>query len=183
MKLAEIKEEKYHLKLDLRYATKNNFTKKKIYQKPVAFLQKEAAIKLKKSVDLAKEMKLKIKIFDAYRPVEAQWKLWDHTPNPDFIADPKKGSPHSRGVAIDLTLIDDDEKELEMGTGFDNFTKLAFHGNMSIPKICQKNRLLLLGLMTAAGWDFYEKEWWHYQLFDTKKYPLIKANEAPINIM
>ena len=61
MKLAEIKEEKYHLKLDLRYATKNNFTKKKIYQKPVAFLQKEAAIKLKKSVNLAKEMKLKIK--------------------------------------------------------------------------------------------------------------------------
>ena len=169
MKLAEIKEEKYHLKLDLRYATKNNFTKKKIYQKPVAFLQKE--------------IKLKIKIFDAYRPVEAQWKLWDHTPNPDFIADPKKGSPHSRGVAIDLTLIDDNEKELEMGTAFDNFTKLAFHGNMSIPKICQKNRLLLLGLMTAAGWDFYEKEWWHYQLFDTKKYPLIKANEAPINIM
>ena len=100
--------------------------------------------------------------------------MWDHTPNPDFIADPKKGSPHSRGVAIDLTLIDDNEKELEMGTGFDNFTKLAFHGNMSIPKICQKNRLLLLGLMTAAGWDFYEKEWWHYQLFNSKKYKLIK---------
>ena len=85
-------------------------------------------------------MKLKIKIFDAYRPVEAQWKLWDHTPNPDFIADPKKGSPHSRGVAIDLTLIDDNEKELELGTGFDNFTKFDFHGNMYIPKICQKNR-------------------------------------------
>ena len=146
-------------------------------------LHKEAVIKLKKSVDLAKKVRLKIKIFDAYRPTEAQWRLWNHTPNPNFIADPKKGSPHSRGVAIDLTLIDNNEKELEMGTGFDNFTKLASHGNTSIPKICQKNRLLLLGLMTATGWDFYEKEWWHYQLFNTKKYPLIKAKEAPINIM
>jgi D-alanyl-D-alanine dipeptidase len=183
MQLTEIKEETYHLKLDLRYASKKNFTKQKIYKRSIAFLHKEAAIKLRKAVNLAKKLKLKIKIFDAYRPTEAQWKLWNHTPNPNFIADPKKGSPHSRGIAVDLTLVDNKGKELKMGTAFDNFTKLAFHGNTSIPKVCQKNRLLLLGLMTAAGWDFYEKEWWHYQLFNTKQYPLIDAKKAPIKII
>ena len=67
----------------------------------------------KKSIELAKKQDLKLKIFDAFRPTEAQWKLWEHTPNENFIANPKKGSPHSRGVAIDLTLINKNNYELD----------------------------------------------------------------------
>ena len=113
-------------------------------------------------------------VFDAFRPSEAQYRMWAHTPDPNFLADPNRGSPHSRGVAIDLTLVETATGEiLDMGTGFDAFTPLSFHGNMEISKEAQKNRYHLLGLMTAAGWDCYLKEWWHYQLFDSYSYDVL----------
>jgi len=111
--------------------------------------------------------------FDALRPVEAQWALWNVNPDPEFLADPRRGSPHSRGAAVDLTLLDAEGLELDMGTGFDAFTPLSHHGRTDVPAAAQRNRLLLMGLMTAAGWDFYRNEWWHYQLFDARHYPLI----------
>ncbi len=114
-----------------------------------------------------------MKIFDAFRPSEAQWKLWNHTPDPDFLADPRRGSPHSRGAAVDLTLIDGDGRELEMGTPFDTFSPLSHHGADGISLEARRNRLLLLGLMTTAGWDFYRNEWWHYQLFDSRRFPVL----------
>ena len=115
----------------------------------------------------------RFKIFDAFRPVEAQWLLWNHTPDPNFLADPQHGSPHSRGVAIDLTLIDKDGEELEMGTDFDAFTSKSHHGNLEVSNGAQFNRYLLLGIMTTAGWDFYQNEWWHYQLHNVEDYSLL----------
>ena len=116
---------------------------------------------------------MRLKIFDAYRPPEAQWVLWNAFPDPEFVADPRRGSPHSRGVAVDLTLVDRGGRELEMGTGFDDFTTRSHHGALDIPPEAQRNRAILLGLMTAAGWDFYRNEWWHYQVFNARSYPLI----------
>lgn len=72
---------------------------------------------------------------------------------------------------------------LDMGTAFDAFTKLSHHGNMEIGAAAQRNRMLLLGLMTAAGWDFYRNEWWHYQLFDARRFPLISDGELPRPMM
>ena len=118
-------------------------------------------------------------IFDAFRPKEAQQLLWEHTPDPEFLADPRKGSPHSRGVAIDLTLLDGDGAPLAMGTAFDAFTPLSHHGCTDIDAGAQRNRFLLLGLMTAAGWDFYRNEWWHYQLFEARSYPLLGNDDLP----
>jgi D-alanyl-D-alanine dipeptidase len=66
-----------------------------------------------------------------------------------------------------------------MGTAFDAFTTLSHHGSLAVSEAAQRNRLLLLGLMTAAGWDFYRNEWWHYQLFDAKRFPLIADAELP----
>jgi D-alanyl-D-alanine dipeptidase len=98
--------------------------------------------------------------------------LWETLPDPNFIAPPKKGSPHSRGVAIDLTLIKNG-KQLDMGTEFDEFSKLSHHGNLDISKTAYQNRLILLGIMTDSGWDFYRNEWWHYQLFNSKDYQIV----------
>ncbi|MCH8919079.1 MAG: D-alanyl-D-alanine dipeptidase, partial [Proteobacteria bacterium] len=95
----------------------------------------------------------------------------------NFPADPRRGSPHSRGVAVDLTLVDEKGARLEMGTGFDDFTPRAHHGNRDIPSRAQVNRHILLGLMTTAGWDFYRNEWWHYQMFDSRHYPLISDRQ------
>ncbi len=121
--------------------------------------------------------------FDALRPVEAQWALWNVNPDPEFLADPRRGSPHSRGAAVDLTLLDAEGRELDMGTGFDAFTPLSHHGRTDIVAAAQHNRFVLMGLMTAAGWDFYRNEWWHYQLFDARRYPLVSDTDLPRPMM
>ena len=132
---------------------------------------------MRDAIKAARAMGYKLRIFDAFRPSEAQWILWNHTPDPDFLADPRRGSPHSRGVAVDLTLLGADGAPIDMGTDFDAFTPLSHHGNTGVPKEAQRNRLLLLGLMTQAGWNFYRNEWWHYQLFNSRDYPLISDAE------
>ena len=181
--LVEITEAEYGVKIDLRYATNANFTNKPVYRADAkCLLHLEAAEKLKIAVQLAKMQGFEFVIFDAYRPTEAQWMLWNHTPDPSFLADPNKGSPHSRGVAIDLTLTKDG-KELDMGTAFDAFTPLSHHGNLAISVQAQNNRLLLMGIMTTAGWDFYRNEWWHYQLFNSRNYPLYDDANAGNKVM
>jgi len=163
----------FDVDLSIAYASADNFTGKPVYARTVAYLHEEAAAALARAIELAAEIGLRLRIFDAFRPVEAQWVLWNHTPDPDFLADPRRGSPHSRGAAVDLTLIDHDGRALDMGTGFDAFTPLSHHGARGLSAPQARNRHLLLGLMTAAGWDFYRNEWWHYQLFDSRRLPLV----------
>jgi D-alanyl-D-alanine dipeptidase len=183
MNLIQITPEHHNVVLQIAYATAANITGIPIYRRPLAYLHEDAASALNRAVALAAPLGLGFKIFDAYRPGEAQWRLWDAAPNPDFVADPRKGSPHTRGVAVDLTLIGRDGEELDMGTGFDVFSPKAHHAALDIPVEAHRNRLLLLGLMTAAGWDFYRNEWWHYQLFDAKSYPLIGDDTLPVGLM
>jgi D-alanyl-D-alanine dipeptidase len=173
MTLLEISPESHGVVLDIAYATARNFTGQPVYARPGCYLHPDAAAKLRVAADLARPLGLRLKIFDAFRPSEAQWALWNFRADPEFLADPRKGSPHSRGVAVDLTLIDEGDGELDMGTGFDAFTPLSHHANTAIAPAAQRNRLILLGLMSAAGWDFYGNEWWHYQLFNAKSYPVL----------
>jgi zinc D-Ala-D-Ala dipeptidase len=173
MRLLEISAESHGVVLDIAYATPCNFTGKPVYVRPGCYLHPDAAARLKEAAQLAQALDLRLKIFDAFRPSEAQWVLWNFRPDRQFLADPRQGSPHSRGVAIDLTLLDAEGNELDMGTAFDAFTPLSHHANREIASTAQRNRFLLLGLMTAAGWDFYGNEWWHYQLFQSKKYPVL----------
>lgn len=172
MNLIEISPPQFDVVLDIAYARPDNFTGKPVYRRAAAYLHADAAERLQEAILLAASAGLKIKLFDAFRPSEAQWVLWNHTPDPNYISDPRKGSPHTRGVAVDLTLLDPDGAELAMGTGFDDFSDRAHHGNRDIPADAQRKRMALLGIMTAAGWDHYAFEWWHYQLFDPGKYPL-----------
>jgi len=173
----------FDVEIDIKYAGSDNFTGRPVYKAAKCFLHPEAAACLAKAVSLAKPLGLRFLIFDAFRPSGAQWKLWEHTPDPDFLADPAKGSPHSRGAAVDLTLIDRTGKALDMGTAFDAFTPLSHHGRTDISPVAQQNRLLLLGIMTAAGWDFYRNEWWHYQLFNSRNYRLLSDVEAGTDMM
>ena len=173
----------YKVFQSLAYATNDNFTSKKIYKREVSFLHPNAAEALSKAIRIAASLSLKFRIYDAFRPIEAQKIMWSHTPNPSYVADPNKGSPHSRGIAIDLTLCKFDGQNLEMGTKFDSFTEKSHHGYLNITKEEQINRNLLLGIMTASGWDFYDNEWWHYQLFDSKSYPLLSDKAAGTNLI
>lgn len=167
----------------LAYATAANITGKPIYRQPRCFLHADAAAALARAAALVRALGLRLQILDAFRPFEAQYLLWDACPDPSFLADPKRGSPHSRGVAVDLTLLDETGAPLDMGTPFDDFTPLSHHASTAVGVAAQRNRFLLLGLMSAAGWDFYGKEWWHYQLFDAGRYPLLRDREAPAPMM
>jgi D-alanyl-D-alanine dipeptidase len=176
--LVEIAPPVFDVDLDIAYASGRNFTGKPVYARPGCYLHPDAAECFKTAIALAQAVNLRFKVFDAFRPAEAQWILWEHTPDPDFLADPKRGSPHSMGAAIDLTLVDANRVELDMGTGFDDFTPRAHHGSLDISSAAQRNRAVLLGLMTAAGWDFFRNEWWHYQLFHARtRYPVL-ADDA-----
>jgi D-alanyl-D-alanine dipeptidase len=182
--LIEITPQGFGVEIALAYATADNFTSKPVYAENArCFLHPQAANMLREAVKLAKIQGYGIKIFDAFRPTQAQWKLWEHTPDPDFLADPNRGSPHSRGVAIDLTLLDARGKELDMGTIFDAFTPLSHHGNTEISTLAQRNRLLLMGIMSTAGWDFYRNEWWHYQLFNSRDYALYDDGDCSAPMM
>jgi len=180
MTLIAIDESTHGVDIDLKYATADNFTGQPVYRHADCYLHAEAEKSLRRAIALAAHQGWRLRIFDAFRPSQVQWKLWNHTPDPEFLADPRRGSPHSRGVAVDLTILDAASGEaLDMGTGFDAFTPLSHHGNTEISPLAQKNRLLLMGLMTTAGWDFYRNEWWHYQLFDSRDYPVMGDDDLP----
>lgn len=183
--LVEITEAGHDVIVDIAYATPNNVTGKPVYARAAAYLNAEAEPLLRAAVALARPLGLKVKIFDAFRPAEAQWLLWNACPDPEFLADPRRGSPHSMGAAIDLTLVDRATgRDLDMGTPFDDFRPLAHHGRTDIPVEAQRNRLTLMGLMTAAGWDFYRNEWWHYQLFKPRgRWPVLTDGAAGTKMM
>ncbi len=181
--LTLIKPPLFDVEIDMMYATPNNFTGQIIYNTNKCFLHPDAAECLKVAISLAAELKLKICIFDAFRPISAQFSLWKHCPDPAFVADPKKGSPHSRGVALDITLINNTNGEpLDMGGEVDDLSPKGAHGYREVSAKAQKNRMLLLGLMATAGFDHYLNEWWHYQLYNTKDYPLIDNIDINTNL-
>lgn len=173
MSLVEITESSHNIVLDLRYATVNNFTHEVIYTMSRCFLHPDALLKLEKAIALAKQQGYRFKILDAYRPQAAQEKLWSICPDPNYIAPPQRGSNHTRGVAVDLTLINEKGEELDMGTPFDSFLQASHHGTEELSQEASANRYLLLGIMMSAGWDCYMNEWWHYQLFNPREYPLV----------
>ena len=177
--LVEIAPPRFDAVLALAYATAGNIAGRPLYRRAACYLHRDAAALLARAIDLAAAQDLKLKIFDGYRPVEAQWALWRRCPDPTFVADPRRGSPHSRGGAVDLTLVRRKSgEELDMGTGFDDLTPRAFHGSAVPAPEAQRNRMLLLGLMASAGWDHYRNEWWHYQLFAPRRYPLLWDSAA-----
>ncbi len=158
------------LHLEIAYATSDNFTGKPVYAQPHCYLHQDAYEKFFIALDLANAQGYSLKIFDAFRPQEAQEKLWAFCPDPNYICPPDKGSPHSRGVAVDLILVNQKTgKDLDMGTPFDDFTVRSHHGNTDVRLEAQRNRFILMGIMLTAGWDFYRNEWWHYQLFNARE--------------
>lgn len=157
--------------LDLRYATKDNFVKEKMYDCPRCFFRTAVAEALVKAHKSLKKKGLGLKMYDCYRPRPIQWKLWNKVPDPRYVADPRKGSMHNRGMAADLTIVDSKGKELDMGTDFDYFGEKAYHAYTKLPKEVLDNRKLLKGTMDAVGMKFTTTEWWHYS-FSAKTFPV-----------
>lgn len=156
---------------ELMYATENNFTGQVIYDFSEAYLRWGTVKKLQLvSQDLA-ELDLYIKIWDGFRPVSAQFALWEVCPNPTYVANPTKGySSHSRGNTIDLTLVDAEGRELTMPTGFDDFSVKANRDYSDCTEEEASNAQLLEILMEKHGFTGYFGEWWHFS--DITGYPV-----------
>lgn len=185
--LVEITKKEFDVILDLRYASTNNVCNQKLYSHPFCYLHKDAIEPFNNAIKLAHSLGLKLKIFDSFRPIEVQKFMFDKFPPNDsgisFVSNPENGAiPHCRGIALDLTLTTLEGTELDMGSDFDEFSELAFHGCQKVSTDAQLNRLTLLGLMTAAGFDFYSKEWWHYQLFKPREYSIAISEEKIVAI-
>jgi zinc D-Ala-D-Ala dipeptidase len=164
------------LRLDLRYATTNNFTGRVLYQEARAFLQGDAAAALMRAVTKANAAGYGMTIFDAYRPWRVTRTLWDATPRNqrDFVANPKKGSRHNRGCAIDLSLHHlATGKLVEMPTPFDDFTDKASRTFSGASAEATANRARLQYWMEAEGFIGLSNEWWHFDYKDWEKYPLL----------
>jgi len=157
------------IKLDVRYATKNNFVGREIYKEARAFLQRPAADALVRIHRDLKKRNLGLVIFDGYRPLSATKLFWEVTPasKKKFVANPKSGSRHNRGCAVDLGLFDLQTKEnLEMPTGYDDFTDRAAIDYAGGTEKQRENRAILRRAMESDGYRVYQAEWWHYDFQD-----------------
>ncbi len=177
--------------VDLRYATKNNFTGENIYGHfNKALLHQQAAEKIKKAAQLLTQLKpgWKLLILDALRPRSAQWILWNRvkgTFEQNYVKNPQEGSVHNYGLAVDITLADEQGSEVDMGTAYDAFTQLAQprhekkklkEGKLTSRQI--ENRKLLRRVMQSAGFIQLPIEWWHFDAFPPsevrKKYKIVE---------
>jgi D-alanyl-D-alanine dipeptidase len=161
------------LRVELRYATANNFTKHIIYPPSArCYLRAPVAARLATVHRLLQAQGLGLKVYDCYRPRSAQSKLWEIVPDERFVANPKLGSRHNRGAAVDLTLVDKDGRELVMPTPYDDFTVKAYRSYRGGPAVALRNRDLLERAMVAQGFVAMPTEWWHFDDPDSKRYTL-----------
>ena len=149
--------------LDIKYATSDNFLKQAVYDCPACYLRKSTAKALVQANEEFKKYGYQIKIFDCYRPLSVQQKMWKILPGTHYVANPAKGSKHNKGAAIDLTLVNTQGKELDMGTPFDFFEEKAHHTYQKLPQKVLDNRTLLKNTMDKYGFRSIYSEWWHYE--------------------
>ena len=176
--LVEITRDTHGVLIDMVYAGPDNLTGQSVYESNRCWLHRDAEPLLVRAVELAGLAGLKLKVLDAYRSPLAHEVLCRYVSDPRYVADPKRGSNHSRGVAVDLTLVDELGRALDMGTPFDAMVEASHHFHPSLSLEVQRNRFLLLGIMTQAGFLSLAEEWWHYQMPEARSYPLIQPKDA-----
>jgi D-alanyl-D-alanine dipeptidase len=162
--------------LDIRYAGNKNFMRRPMYTGRVTttYLRLPVARALNDVQKELAEKGLGLKVFDAYRPYSVTEKFWELVMDEKYVADPKKGSGHNRGTAVDVTLINlQTRAEVEMPTGFDNFTDTAHQNFLGLPFYILENRKMLKDIMVKHGFVPLDTEWWHFTWADDKKFELL----------
>jgi len=149
---------------DMKYATEDNFLKAKVYDCAECLLRFKTVQALIVANNDFKKKGFKIKLYDCYRPLSIQKKMWEIVSNPEYVADPKKGSIHNRGGAVDISLVDNNGKEVDMGTAFDFFGIQASHNYTKLSSEVKSNRKFLKKVMIKNGFNSFDSEWWHYNL-------------------
>jgi len=175
--LVDIQKINPRIRVDIKYATEDNFTGKKLYSAGKCFLRKFVALKLDSVQKELEKIGLGIKVWDCYRPLSVQKILWSIVPDERYVANPAKGSRHNRGCAVDLTLVDSLGNELPMPTKYDDFTEKAHRDYVNLPDTLIKNRQILEDVMKKYGFIPLPTEWWH---FDFKGWENFSILDIPL---
>lgn len=167
-KFVQINTQESGFVLNMKYATDDNFLHTQVYPCAKCYLRPEAAKALLEAQKMALEQKKRIIIYDCYRPLSIQKKMFEIVPNEDWVANPyKRGSMHNKGIAVDVGLANMAGDTLEMGTAFDSFSPAAHYADTIITKTATANRKILRNIMIKAGFVPYENEWWHFNFPNT----------------
>jgi len=166
------------IRLDIRYATTNNFLHRPVYTQARAFLQRPAAEALVRANRTLQARGYRVLVFDGYRPWSVTRIFWDSASAEErrieFVANPRNGSRHNRGCAVDLTLVDlKTGIEVPMPSGYDEFSKRAFPEYAGGTAASRELRDLLRGAMEAEGFTVYQAEWWHFDYKDWRQYRIL----------
>lgn len=171
--LVDIQDIDPRIVLDIHYATKYNFTGHALYPFAKCYLRRAVAEKLKDAQDACEAQGLRIKVFDCYRPLSVQRKMWKLVPDERYVANPATGSKHNRAAAVDLTLVDTEGKELDMGTGYDDFSPRAAPGAKGLSSGARAHREALARIMTECGFIPSVSEWWHFDCTGWEQYSVL----------
>lgn len=161
------------IQVELKYATADNFTGQVVYKFEQCLLLKETALRLREIQWELETRGLGLKIWDGFRPMEAQWKFWELLPDERYVGDPRKGGRHTRGTSVDLTVVTKQGQELPMPSAFDDFSEKAHQDYRGATPEQMANRDLLRTVMEKHGFEGVPHEWWHFDLVGWQNYPLL----------
>ncbi len=171
--LVDIRQLDSTIVVDLKYATADNFVGRPLYAVNACYLRRATAERLVRVQQRLRSQGLGLKVYDCYRPLSVQWQMWELVPDTRYVADPRKGSRHNRGAAVDVTLVDSSGQELLMPTAFDDFTEKASRSFMDAPAEALRHRKLLEEAMTSEGFVPLPSEWWHFDDPEWQKHPIL----------
>jgi D-alanyl-D-alanine dipeptidase len=158
--------------LDIRYATDDNFLGRAVYDAPRCLLVPGAAERLRAAERHLRAEGYGLIVWDCYRPRSVQYAMWEILPDPDYVADPSRGSRHNRGAAVDVGLRALDGSRMLLPTAHDDFTPRAHRDATDLPAEAIANRERLERAMTSAGWIPLPTEWWHFDAPGWERHPL-----------
>ncbi len=161
------------IRVEIKYATADNFVGEVLYPESRCLLKPEIAARLGRVQDALEKKGLGLKVYDAYRPLSVQKKMWAKFPVEGYVANPAKGSNHNRGAAVDVTLVDASGNELPMPSAYDEFTERAHRGWTGAPPEAAANSKTLEEAMHAEGFVGLRTEWWHFDDAKAKTYPVL----------
>lgn len=175
--LVDLKSVDPRIVVDLRYATSENFLGKVLYADTRCFVRRQVANQLRAVQSELMQRGIGLIVLDGYRPLHVQREMWRLVPNPDYVADPEKGSRHNRGAAVDVALADLHGNPLRMPTQFDDFSPAAHRDAFVDDPIARTNREILTRVMQSHGFIGLPSEWWHFDIENWHDYPIIPEDE------
>jgi zinc D-Ala-D-Ala dipeptidase len=174
--LTEISQDDVLFQFDIRYATTDNFLNEVLYECERCYLLPKVAEALTNAGYYFCDRGYRIKLFDCYRPLSVQKRMWEKLPNRIYVANPAQGSMHNRGAAVDLTLMDINGNELDMGSDYDFFGRASHTDNYNFPEEILANRKILREGMEAFGFSVIQSEWWHFNFYGMGRPPLLNTD-------